>query len=339
MRRLDEQLEAEALDALVAAFALVDVTVGDVRAEPPWDAVVDVAVDDRSFAVAVEVKSYCTGQAARALIERASTTPAAVLPMVVAERITAEAKVAFTEAGWSWLDRRGRLHLRGPGVRLDVEVAPSGAGEATSVGPPVRGRSGVNVAYWLLTNPGRSLSPTGHAEELGLAPSTVSTTVRGLVEAGLVDEGRAILPELFWELAATWRVERRWLATAPDPQRHLPLDASAPTWRRSGTAAAAAWGAPVVTGTGGPVELYVPGPVDVSIAVRRYGAAEPGSGGAVVAVAPAVPVCSRVDDATPPDVEGWLVAPKLAVALDLAQDRARGREILADWDTPDAVWR
>lgn len=40
-----------------------------------------------------------------------------------------------------------------------------------------------------------------------------------------------------------------------------------------------------------------------------------------------------------PVLDGWAVAPKLAVALDLAQDRARGRETLTGWDDPDAVWR
>ena len=39
-----------------------------------------------------------------------------------------------------------------------------------------------------------------------------------------------------------------------------------------------------------------------------------------------------------PVIGGWPAAPVLAVALDLAQDRARGREILADWRATGAVW-
>jgi hypothetical protein len=97
------------------------------------------------------------------------------------------------------------------------------------------------------------------------------------------------------------------------------------------------YGAPVVTPGGEAQELYVPGPVEVSIAVRRYGAAQPGVGAAVIAVAPVAAVVASEPDL--PEIDGWPVAPKLAVALDLAQDRARGREILQGWDAPDAVWR
>jgi hypothetical protein len=38
-------------------------------------------------------------------------------------------------------------------------------------------------------------------------------------------------------------------------------------------------------------------------------------------------------------VEGWPAAPLVAVALDLAQDAGRGREILRDWKEGDGLWR
>jgi hypothetical protein len=165
--------------------------------------------------------------------------------------------------------------------------------------------------------------------------------VRRLADAGLVDsDGTGVFPELFFELAAVWRTVRTWLAAAPAAAAHRPADRAAPAWRRTGTAAAAAaYGAPVVTTPGGPVELYVPGPVEVTIAARRYGAAEPGTGAAVVAVAPTLAAVAHPDATSVVDVDGWPAAPVLTVALDLAQDRARGREILADWDRSDAVWR
>jgi hypothetical protein len=82
----------------------------------------------------------------------------------------------------------------------------------------------------------------------------------------------------------------------------------------------------------------VVGPVEISIAVRRYGAADHGMGSAVLAVPPAAAVVANPDAAGILDVRGWPAAPLLAVALDLAQDPARGREILQSWDHPDAVW-
>ena len=178
--------------------------------------------------------------------------------------------------------------------------------------------------YWLCAQRGDSLSPTRSAPQLRLAPSTISTSVRRLIDAGLVDDdGTGVFPELFWELADAWAAERTWLIASPDPANHTDPDPHAPRWRRTGTAAAAAYGAPVVSTAGGPIELYVKGPVEVSVAVRRYGRAAPGTGAAVVAVAPVSEVVAGVGDNQVPLLDGWPAAPVLAVALDLAQDRAR----------------
>lgn len=45
------------------------------------------------------------------------------------------------------------------------------------------------------------------------------------------------------------------------------------------------------------------------------------------------------DDETAPVADGWPAAPLLAVSLDLAEDRARGRQMLAEWQVPGAVRR
>ena len=184
------------------------------------------------------------------------------------------------------------------------------------------------------------MSPTRSAPQLRLAPSTISTSVRRLSDAGLVDDdGAGVFPELFWELADAWAVERTWLIASPDPANHTDPNPQAPRWRRTGTAAAAAYGAPVVSTAGGPVELYVIGPVEVAVAVRRYGRAQPGTGAAAIAVAPVPDVVAGLGERHVPVLDGWPAAPVLAVALDLAQDRARGREILNDWSIDDAAWR
>jgi hypothetical protein len=158
-----------------------------------------------------------------------------------------------------------------------------------------------------------------------LAPSTISVGSRRLADAGLIDHlGAALLPELFWELSEIWRPARRWLLG-------VPKDTAG--WR-SGSAVAAAYGAPVVTADD-TVELYLRSEVEVAAMLRLHGAAETGLGNAVISAAPTPLMC--VDASL--EVGGWPAAPPLVVALDLAQDRARGREILADWSHPDAVWR
>ncbi len=304
----------------------------------PADAVLELTLDDRAFAVLVHAVSYCTGQVASRLVNR-SAPRRDESPLLVADRITNEARTILTNARWSWFDRRGHLHLRAPGVRVDLAVPTAERVTGATAGPTVTGRSGISVAYWLSAHPGQSLSPNRDAAHLRLAPSTISTTVRRLAEAGLVDEtGAGVAPELFWELAAVWRGERTWLLRRPQPSRHVPTDPLAPSWRVTGTAAAAAYGAPVVAAGEGRLELYVTGPVELSIATRRYGTATPGAGAAVIAVPPTLLVTEREENDVLPMVQKWPAAPLLAVALDLAQDESRGREILSQWNAGHGIW-
>ena len=329
---------AAAVDAAIAALEAAGIAATTI--DGPDDAVLDILLDDRRLSLSVQAVSYCTGERARELIGRSGSRSARTAPLIVADRITAEARTLLTEAGWSWLDRRGRFHLRGPGIRVDLDIPsqapPTGARSARQ---PITGRGAINVAYWLCDHPGEVLSPTRSAPDLGLAPSTISDSVHRLIDAGLVDDdGTGLFPELFWELAEAWPTNRTWLNGLPDPAVHRVADQHGSTWRRTGTAAAVAYGAPIVSSDAGPVELYVPGPVSLSSAVRRYGVAEAGTGVAVLAVAPVSAVTVGPGDNPVPFIDMWPAAPLLAVALDLARDRARGREILAEWRDPRAVW-
>ena len=302
------------------------------------DLVLRVAVDDRDLLVALDAKAYGTGAQVADVISRHRSEDGE--RMLVADKITSDARERLNEAGWSWLDRRGRLHLTAAGVRIDVDVPsdPRLTSEPRARNP-IAGPGGLAVAYWLCEHPGRAVSPTGLAPVLGFAPSTVSTANRRLVDAGVVGDGGAgLFPELFWELATVWQPDRVWLAAEPPPPKPS-TDPRAHRWCRAGTAAAAAYGAPVVSAGDGPVELYVSGPVELDIARRRYHVAAPGSGAASVAVAPVRAVTSPPDDGTVPEIGGWPAAPMLAIALDLAQDRARGRQILDEWEVDGAIWR
>lgn len=289
-----------------------------------------VSWDDRNADVTVTRASQVTGARAKELVAGLGKG----MHVVVADRITADARALLNDAGWSWLDRRGHVHLRGPGLLVDTAVASSSA-PAPRWKPTIRGRAGLAVAYWLCAHPGEGLSPTGQRADLGFAPSTISTAMAALTEAGLVDEERkAVLPELFWELASAWRPEWTWLASRPDPG-DLPDAERGTTWALTGDFVAAQSGAPLVSGGDGPLELFVPGPVSVTVAARRYGVAPPGTGPAAVAVAPVGQVFADQHRST---LAGWRTAPRLAVALGLATDPARGREVLQDWPGEGHVW-
>ncbi|GAC1610124.1 MAG: hypothetical protein NVS3B26_15200 [Mycobacteriales bacterium] len=228
--------------AAVRSLTLGTASLG-VEAEPGVGSVV-ISWEGRSMILAVALASQVTGAKAQQLIGDHDSAG-----VVVADRITADARALLTASGWSWLDLRGHLHLRGPGLLVDTAVPAQGR-PAVRVQPPIRGKAGLAVAYWLCAHPGTAMSPTGSAGELGFAPSTLSTAASALADA------------------------------------------------------------------------------------RRYGLARPGTGEAAVAVAPVRQVVRYSGESE----SGWRLAPKLAVALQLATDVARGREILHDWLGDDHVW-
>ena len=316
---------ALAVADLAAAAGAVGVDVSTVG-----DRTLTLTIDDTDLELNVVPVAYATGPRVDELIH-SSASPSAAL---VADRITSEAREKLNAAGWAWLDRRGHLRLRAPGVLIDTSVEPSAHDDAPPT-EPIRGRAGLAVAYRLLTNPAEPISPTRSG--LAFAPSTISEAVSRLRDTSLLEEdGTPLLPELFWVVADHWRTDRVWLATEPTVGEANGHDLEASGWCVSGTVAAVEWGAPVVSTVGTPPDLYVPGPAALNIAARRYATArDPHAAAASIAVAPVSDVTAH---RAPPRSQPWPLAHPVAVALDLAQDRARGREILEDWRPPERVW-
>lgn len=316
-----DEMRALAIEDLVVALG----TAG-LRIERMGKRSLKVQLDDARFDLDVIPVAYATGARADELMQEAHAE--GHVPVLVADRVTADAKDRLAEAGWGWLDRRGHLRLRSPGLLVDTSV-PATTRESRTPDEPIRGRAGIAIAYRLLTHPEEPVSTTRSG--LGFAPSTISEALTRLRAAGLVDDaGIAVTPELFWALAERWAPERTWLAEEPDPTASDTVG-----WCVTGTVGATELGAPVVS-TGSTPDLYVPGPVVVTIAARRYGVArDAGMAVASIAVAPAFEVTVGTRE---PVSQRWPLAHPVAVALDLAQDRARGREILEDWSPPERVW-
>lgn len=262
------------------------------------------------------------------------------LRVVVADRVTREAREVLKEAGWGWLDLRGHLHLAGFGLFVDADVPPMGEASVRSV--PLAGRVGVEVAAQLLLSPDEPARVRKIAAELGRAPSSVSHTLTALQAAGLVDaHRRAAFPDLFWELAAIWRPIQADVKTVPaqgdgavNHALKIGLDTIATTsgWALSDSVAAATYGAPVALRSDHPPDFYVPDSGILRRAVHLLGtAANHDSRGATLRIAPVPMVCAnRVDPAGWADPV-WPLALPLFVALDLAQDAGRGREVLDGW--------
>jgi hypothetical protein len=352
-RRSASDVETEAQEAFVRA--LQEVLGGSVHIVRGDQAGPDVLVSiPGSGALAVEVKGVANraepGPIANALqawdVQLESMrheTADDVVGVVVAGAVPDATKAILRDHGWGWLDRRGEIHLLAPGVVLHTDISPNAPVAGTAARDPIRGRAGITTAAYLLLAPDRPPRVREIARRGDLAPSSVSNALSGLRAASLLeDDGRPLVPELFWALADTWRPDRHALAEAPSPNTSTRLSLGLesldePGWGVGSTVAAAAWSARVVVASGAPPDFYVPSERDVRAAQRELRTAHTVDDRAcTIAIAP-TGLAVRPRYEAPSLATPWLhwpVVHPIFVALDLALDRARGVEILRDWNPP-----
>ena len=337
-------MEAAAAVGLVAEVALAARDAGA-------DVVLVTPAGDR-VPVVIKRVSLVSADGLRERIDGWKRGPSAgdalgVVGVVVADRITGEARELLTAAGWGWLDLRGHLRIVGNGLFVDADVVA--LREAARRSSPLAGRVGLEVAALLLLEPTTQWGIRSIAGALGRAPSSISEIVSSMQSAGLVDgQRRPEVPELFWALSARWRSAETFVASIPsagggavhDALRLGFDDVEATTgWALSDTVAAALYGAPVSSRSDHPRDFYVPDQAVLRRAAHVLGEAnDRSSRAATIRVAPVPMVCSRRVDATAWANQEWPLAQPLFVALDLAQDPDRGTEILQAW-TPPEPWR
>lgn len=348
MRRSAPEVEGETTEALTAA--LVEMGLGcrfseELKANPDVDLVIDV----EGHAVAVEVKTVVGTADAEMLVQRARRIDLPVL--IAAERIAGRARETLKQGGVNYFDRRGRLRLVLPGVFVDAETTPRPTLPSTA-SAPLSGEVAKEAAIVLLARPDRHSGVREIARVTGRAPSTVSVALQRLRSVGLVTSANEpLLPELFWELEGAWHRQAVALASAPHPDRAGRTDPlqlgfgngnrdqtvlSRAGWALTDTLAATAWGMPVIATSDYPPDFYVPSASVLSRALSSLGqAAGPDQRGCTVSLPPARLVC-RMRTSHPGQI--WPTASHIVVALDLAKDRARGRDVLERW-RPEGIRR
>lgn len=236
----------------------------------------------------------------------------------IADRVTETARRILTTRQAGYYDLRGRLALRADGMVIDAEVEPlRERSERTSA---LSGKAGLEVASAVLMLPERGTAVRELARRLGRSASTVSEVLSALRREKLVDAKNAVTDSrLFWRVADRWATPRTYLAQLPSPgegslSQALRLGLEdvelGPGWALTDSAAAVAYGAPL--------------------------ADRPSQARATIKIAPVPAVVQRRVDLDTNPME-WPLAHPLFVALDLAQDVGRGREILDAW-TPDERW-
>ncbi|MEV4538881.1 helix-turn-helix domain-containing protein [Asanoa sp. NPDC049518] len=261
--------------------------------------------------------------------------------VIVADRVTEQARQVLRAAGWGWLDLRGHLHLAGAGFFVDADVPKLGPLPDQSA--PLAGRVSEEVAALMLLRPAEPAAVREIARTLGRSASTVSKAISDLRAAGLVDVRRKpAVPDLFWQLADRWKPIRVDLGRSPVLGTAGPVNdalrfgrddvTGTPGWALTDSVAAAAYGAPIGIRADHPPDFYVPDQTVARRAMQLLGAAQiRESRAATIRVAPFPLVCNRRVEWPG---ETWPLAQPLFVALDLASDPGRGHEVLAGWTPP-----
>lgn len=328
---VDQRTLNELADELAATFAQLGLAASvSPSALRDNQGRLEVEVDGRHLEVDVLTRADLRPPAARDLPEVPDGSG-----LVFADRLAEHTREVLRERGWGWLDRRrGHLRLWCPGLRLDASVAPTAAPQPTRVRDPFS-PTGRQVALWLLLHPDEPASPRGMARELGVSAGQVSNLLQALEAQALLRRDRTpLVPELFWALVDHWRPRRHALLTLPtlDQLAGAPELASS-RWVVGDTRAASAFGAPVVAPPDYPPDLYVPDQKVLSWLLNRCELApEYGRRVATVAVAPTPLVVDRRFRREDPSGGPWPLAHPVMVALDLAVDRSRGREVVEAWE-------
>lgn len=300
----------------------------------------DVAIKVDGITVPVVIKAASVidpGTVAR-MVSSTRPTKRAATNLVVGDLITGPAREALRDAGWSWLDRRGHLVVRAKGVHIDADVPPDQRTTSGTTPRAISGAAGISWAAALLMAPEDPPSMREVARRVSLSHSAIVAAAKRLKDAALVRaDSTPLIPELFWALADEWHSASVALAGLPTDHGLEPDKG----WAVAGTLGAAACGAPVVIGSTYPPDFYVASEADLRRAVHRIGKADRFEERACTVATPPTPlVCfetfERSGDAWGP----WRFAHGLVAALDLAQDRSRGAEILDDWNPEDftRVW-
>lgn len=325
--------------------------------------------DGATALVVIEARAHPGPAECRALVDELSKRHdrSRVRPIVVADRLTRESREVLAGAGISFLDRRGRLVLTIGTRTIEADVSPTPRHSTSMSRSAVRGVSGLSAALGALLSPDEPFGVRETARAAALSHTAISQARGQLRDAHLLN-GRfgPVLPELFEAVVATWDWPTVVESLLPAPSDRL-VDAAGAAfdgpfyedlralaaavkdtpevhgghdphagWSLAGTHAAAAYGADVIVGAEAPTSWIVPSDRFL-IATRLEAASGANKAHARLLAAP----CPLVVRLRRPGPDRTALAHPLVVAIELARDPGRGREILESFEPEGVpvVWR
>ena len=335
-------MEVEACAALADALTSLGLSV--LREVPIGNRRVDLLVEPAGVEIEVKVRSVITSASGSELAQQ--DYPKSGHLVWVADRIAAEAKQAFREQGVNFFDLRGELRVVEPPLFIDTKI------DVREPYPPARSgpldsQVAKETAIACLLTPDQPHGVRETARLIGRSPGAVSKAMAGLERVGLLtSRGEPMVPYLFHDLATVWRRHPVALANMPGPETgRMSLDAEPSPdgmpseWTLTDTVAAQSWGIPLVAPGGYPPDFYVPTRASFHLARTRLGeATSPEKRACTVAIAPVRFACRHQFDHSDTSGIEWPVASHVVVALDLAQDKARGLEMIEQWE-PEGIVR
>lgn len=156
------------------------------RAPAPFDAVVELALDDITRRFAVEIKHRAPFPSELPRLLRREAAPAGLIPMLVTDHVTARVARDLTAQGWSWIDEGGSYDVRAKGLRLS---------RRTSRKPPSRtrlfrlpqGQGAGGIMRFLISHGDVPLGPGHLANVARVTQPRASQVLGSLRDLGLVE--------------------------------------------------------------------------------------------------------------------------------------------------------
>lgn len=335
-------MEHEACAALADALTRLGLSV--LREVPIGNRRADLLVEPAGVELEVKVKSVITSAGGSELAQQ--VYPEAGHLIWVADRIASEAKQAFRERGVNFYDLRGELRIMEPPLFIDTMIDVEEPYPPARSGP-LDSQVAKETAIACLLTPDQPHGIRETARLIDRSPSAVSKAMADLqLEGLLTSRAEPLVPDLFHEVAIVWRRNPVALAKMPASEaewHELISDVSGNAmpsgWTLTDTVAAQSWGIPLIAPGGYPPDFYVPDRTALHLARRRMGEPDsPEKRACTVAVAPVRFACRHQFDHSDTSGVEWPVANHIVVALDLAQDKARGMEMIDQWH-PEGIVR